>query len=323
MEKKRTADNPGNAITRTRKYIALVIALFAAGTALSLYHDIRQAREDRYRLAVSTGKVLFRTVVAARKWIAGHGGVYVPVTETLRPNPYLITPDRDVRTTAGVRLTKVNPSYMTRLVGEILKEEGYIVHITSLKTLRPENVPDDWERSALEKFEKGSAVEHALTDSAGSRIFRYMEPLKTEAACLDCHAQQGYRIGDTRGGIGVAFPYAPYEQSIRAADRHAIVMHALFFGAGLSLLLFLGRRIVNLIEHLQETQRKVRTLEGILPMCSHCKKIRKEGAPHADPGAWVPVDSYITDRSDASVSHGICPECLEKFYGPGGEFRGK
>ena len=53
-------------------------------------------------------------------------------------------------------------------------------------------------------------------------------------------------------------------------------------------------------------------------MCMNCKKIRKEGAAATDPAAWVPVADYIRDRSEAEVSHGICQECMEKLYGPGG-----
>ncbi|HEX2710008.1 MAG TPA: DUF3365 domain-containing protein, partial [Candidatus Deferrimicrobium sp.] len=113
--------------------------------------------------------------------------MYVPVTNAFPPNPYLDVPDRDVRTTGGVLLTKINPAYMTRLVGKLLESEGYRLHITSLRPIRPGNLPADaWERAALEKFEKGSRVEQGLTGPAGNRMFRYMESLKTEAACLDC-----------------------------------------------------------------------------------------------------------------------------------------
>jgi len=321
MENKTLPGAPGHPVARARNYFIAVCALFALGTALSLVEDIHRIRRDRYLLAASTGRVLFQTIVATRSWNAGHGGVYVPVTETVRPNPYLIVPDRDVRTTAGKELTKVNPAYMTRLVGEILKNDGYIVHITSLKTLRPGNEPTEWERAALEKFDKGSLSANAVIGPPGSRIFYYMEPLKTEASCLSCHGQQGYRVGDIRGGISVAFPYAPYEESIAAAVRKAVVLHILFFGILLAILIFFGRKVVNLIENLQKAQREIRTLEGILPMCSHCKKIRKEGAAPNDPAGWVPVDAYITDRSEALVSHGICPECFEMYYtdkgGPG------
>ena len=53
-------------------------------------------------------------------------------------------------------------------------------------------------------------------------------------------------------------------------------------------------------------------------MCLNCKKIRKEGAAATDQAGWVPVADYIRDRSEAEVSHGICPECMEKLYGPRG-----
>lgn len=309
------AGTGGEKTRRIRNILVLVGALVAAGFALSLQQSFTQVREDRYLLAVSTGKVIFRTIVATRTWNASHGGVYVPVTETIRPNPYLAGPDRDVRTTDGRELTKVNPAYMTRLVGEILAGEGYAVHITSLKTLRPGNAPDEWEREALERFEKGSALEYSLTGPAGNRVFRYMEPLKTEATCLPCHAGQGYKVGDVRGGIGIAFPYAPFEQSIRAGDRRTITTHAASLATALAILFFLGLRIMKLAGSLKETQRQVRTLEGILPMCANCKKIRKEGAAPTDPKSWMPVDSYITDHSEAKFSHGICPECAKALYG--------
>ena len=301
--------------TRIRNLLILLGALFAVGTALSLRQEFSQVREDQYLLAVSTGKVFFRTIVATRTWVTSHGGVYVPVTETLRPNPYLTVPNRDVRTTDGRELTLINPAYMTRLVGEILAREGYTVHITSLKPLRPGNAPDEWERASLQRFEKGSSLEHSLTGPAETRVFRYMEPLKTETACLPCHAKQGYKVGDVRGGISIAFPYASFEQSIRADDRRTIATHAISLGTALAILFFLGLRIMKLAGSLEETRRQVRTLEGILPMCASCKKIRKEGAKATDPGAWMPVDSYIARHSDATFSHGICPECAKKLYG--------
>lgn len=61
-------------------------------------------------------------------------------------------------------------------------------------------------------------------------------------------------------------------------------------------------------QNLQKTLAEVKTLRGFLPICSHCKKIRD------DKGYWNQIESYIRDRSDAEFSHGICPECAEKYY---------
>jgi DNA-binding NtrC family response regulator len=63
----------------------------------------------------------------------------------------------------------------------------------------------------------------------------------------------------------------------------------------------------NLIIELQEAVGKVKTLSGLLPICSSCKKIRD------DKGYWKQLESYISEHSDALFSHGYCPECGEKF----------
>jgi two-component system, cell cycle sensor histidine kinase and response regulator CckA len=64
----------------------------------------------------------------------------------------------------------------------------------------------------------------------------------------------------------------------------------------------------KLIHELQEALSKVNTLSGLLPICASCKKIRD------DKGYWNQIESYITTRSEAEFSHGICPECLKKLY---------
>ncbi len=316
MEKTASAGPAGgHPVARTRNYFIVLFVLFALLTGLSLHQEIRNVRRDRFRLAASTGRALFHTIVATRSWNASHGGVYVPVTEATQPNPYLDLPDRDVRTTGGVKLTKVNPAYMTRLVADVLNREGFAVHITNLKTLRPGNEPSEWERAALEKFAKSGVVEHAVLGPRGGRVFHYMEPLKAEESCLKCHGAQGYHVGDNLGGISVAFSFAPYEESAAVAVRKAVLTHIFFSGIVLAVLFFFGRRIVELVSSLNEARGEIRNLEGILPICSYCKKIRREGADPEDPSGWVPVDAYITDRSDARFSHGICPDCLKKHYG--------
>jgi hypothetical protein len=52
----------------------------------------------------------------------------------------------------------------------------------------------------------------------------------------------------------------------------------------------------------------VKTLKGLLPICSACKKIRD------DKGYWSQIDAYISKHSEAEFTHGICPECAKKLY---------
>jgi preprotein translocase subunit YajC len=74
-----------------------------------------------------------------------------------------------------------------------------------------------------------------------------------------------------------------------------------------------NRRLVEkeqnkLIEKLKSALAKVKTLSGLLPICSSCKKIRD------DKGYWQKVEVYIRDHSEAELSHGLCPECAKKLY---------
>jgi len=59
----------------------------------------------------------------------------------------------------------------------------------------------------------------------------------------------------------------------------------------------------KLISELQDLFQQVKTLRGLLPMCAWCKRIRD------DRGDWVGLESYITQHSNADVTHGICPDC--------------
>lgn len=61
------------------------------------------------------------------------------------------------------------------------------------------------------------------------------------------------------------------------------------------------------LEHM-EALSKVKKLAGMLPICASCKKIRN------DKGYWEQIEAYISDRSEAEFSHGICPECATKLY---------
>jgi PAS domain S-box-containing protein len=64
----------------------------------------------------------------------------------------------------------------------------------------------------------------------------------------------------------------------------------------------------RLVVELQSALASVKSLSGLLPICSGCKKIRD------DKGYWNQVESYIQKHSEAQFSHGMCPDCIKKFY---------
>jgi len=64
----------------------------------------------------------------------------------------------------------------------------------------------------------------------------------------------------------------------------------------------------KLILELQKAIRHVKQLNGLLPICSSCKRIRD------DQGYWNKIETYIREHSDAEFTHGICPECEKRLY---------
>lgn len=177
------------------------------------WHAI-DTRRETIRIATAEARMALEKDLLYRHWVASHGGVYVPANSITPPNPNLKhLPERDITTPSGRKLTLVNPAYMTRQVFEIAKlNSGTKGHITSLNPMHPANQPDKWEEQALRGFknkagESVSSVE--LLD--GKRYLRLIIPFKVEQPCLKCHASEGYKLGDLRGGISVSVPMADLE----------------------------------------------------------------------------------------------------------------
>jgi hypothetical protein len=75
------------------------------------------------------------------------------------------------------------------------------------------------------------------------------------------------------------------------------------------------RLLMEKIDELEKALSHIKKLEGILPICSYCKKIRREETDPSDQVNWIQMECYISDKTDALFSHSICPECLIKLYG--------
>ena len=70
----------------------------------------------------------------------------------------------------------------------------------------------------------------------------------------------------------------------------------------------------ELNSHLQRALDEIKTLRGILPICSQCKKIRLENADPYRDESWVSLERYLTDHTEAMLSHGMCPRCMKRLY---------
>jgi hypothetical protein len=74
------------------------------------------------------------------------------------------------------------------------------------------------------------------------------------------------------------------------------------------------RLLRNKIDELEQALGHIKKLEGILPICANCKRIRVDDAAPQSLRSWMKIESYLSTRTDALFSHTICPECMKKLY---------
>lgn len=305
--------------------ILAVILFWLSIVGISCWWNLTDERREGELLAFETARAFFRQLLITRAWNAEHEGVYVPIRDDIVPNPYLDDPLRDLVTDKGIPLTKINPAYMTRQLSEIASlENGITFHITSLKPLRPANKATAWEEEWMRSFQQGVVERGDFVRERGQSYFRYMAPLKVEESCLKCHAKQGYKAGDVRGGISVTIPYLSEEKNTTLLAGYAItaVAGVILILTGGALLARKRSQLLQsneslqqgiaereqLIADLQEANSKIKTLSGIVPICMYCKEIRD------DKGYWSQLEKFISEHSSAQFSHSICPKCMKERH---------
>ncbi len=249
------SDNTKQRFGRLIYYCVTILIFWTLVISVSLVWNILDSKKTTLELAAKEARTHIQKDTAFRLWATSHGGVYVPTDERTPPNPKLAhIEERDITTPSGKKLTLMNPAYMLR---QVLEEYSAMYQmpgrITSLKLFNPNNAPDDWEKSALESFERDDMTEISeITHLDGVPHLRMMQPMITEEGCLKCHSIQGYKVGDIRGGISVSVPLKAYFAHQNREILQFILSHGLLWILGFAGI-FLGHR--GMKQHLIEQNR--------------------------------------------------------------------
>ena len=250
------------------RFVWILTAVWTIIILASTAWNIYQSNKHSYEMALIEARNSLKKDIVYRRWNAMQGVVYVPASKDTPPNPYLTVPERDVVTKNGKNLTMVNPAYMTRQVHELMqKESGVLGHITSLNPIRPENKPDAWETNALQAFALGKTEVNSVEEINGRTYMRYMAHLTTEKSCLKCHAVQGYREGDIRGGISISVPMDAFKAILSKDIMWRALAHGLLLFIGWGALAMGSHRIMRgenerkqIEEALLSSEEKYRTI---------------------------------------------------------------
>src|SRR5438105_4818844 len=143
-------------------------------------------------------------------------------------------------------------------------------------------------------------VEHVAHSLKGSAAILGATGLQTAAVALEDAAHDGHTENGSGLGAGADdYIVKPFErEELRARVQVGFRMLAL------------QAALADRVRELEEALTRVKQLQGLLPICSYCKKVRD------DRNYWQQVETYIEGHSDAQFTHGICPECREKYVEP-------
>jgi len=204
--------------------ISLISCLLIIAICWGFYNHTVQLIENQL---LYEARAFFQEIVQTRHWIIKQDGVYIRKKPGMLPDPNLekikglktVITDRE-----GEEYLLRNHAVITRLISALAqRDQLFIINITSLKSLNPDNKPDNFEQAALESFETGGKEFYRLIQSSSGPTFRFMAPLVTEKECLQCHGDQGYKVGDIRGGISITIPAQQVLYEITEARTHTVL----------------------------------------------------------------------------------------------------
>ncbi|MDD5303855.1 MAG: ATP-binding protein [Elusimicrobia bacterium] len=230
------------------------LILLTVISALMLGMAVKQdgmLRRQTYNHAAA----LHDLVLVARRWNASHGGAYLGHSGPGGKEAF----------------ERIGPEAMTREISELARGDAlFSFHIASLDPLNPDNAADAWERTALEGFARGEKERAEVSTNGSGLRFRLMKPIYVEQSCLACHAQQGYRVGDVRGGISVSLPYDAVASSLRRNFIGMIVLAVLLLILFVLTLYFLIWRLMESLSQLNSDLASLNeTKDRFLGMAAH------------------------------------------------------
>ncbi len=213
-------------------YSILIIIVWTAVFSFSLWFNIKH--EKRHVFEMITGELNrhYADIDLFRHWIANNGGIYVPVSNKIQPNPALEHfPEQTIKTQSDRVLTLVNTPQLLRLLSD--EKNNFNVHMTSLRPLNPMNKADEWETKALLSFEQGKEEVCEEADYKSASYMRLIRPFRYEANCAECHFDRTYKEGDVLGGMTVSIPLQSHYSNAEKVINNLYVSHGTAWFLGL------------------------------------------------------------------------------------------
>lgn len=236
--------------------VAVALAIAFAGFELRSEQLLR-------RQQLAEARAFTEEIVAARRFVSMHGGVYVPETEETLPNPILETiPGLKTRIVdeSGSAYVLQNPAMVARSIGEVLADGSGAAtsfRLVSDRPLNGENRAAGFEAVAFARFRSGAEEHYRLMRDDEGSYLHYVRSLSVEPRCLGCHSDA---VGELRGAVSLRLDASALDAEI---IRNRAFVGSVYIGAIAVLLLLLYLISRHLVDSLLDAERRLRDIASL------------------------------------------------------------
>lgn len=315
------ASKPRSSSGFVKRYVGIISLIITLLIIVIFWgFNLRQTSLIRAHLA-HEARAFFQEIVQTRHWIISQEGVYVKKKPGMMVEP-LLTEIKGLKTSISDQNGQVylfrSHAAITKMISAVAtKERLFEINITSLDPLNPSNEPDRFEQAALVKFEEGVNEVYGFEEMPGGVLFRYMAPLLIEKACLTCHGQQGYELGDIRGGISISLPAGQVLREISETRIYILVSAIILLILLLALISYIAKRFIHDLDESAGKLIEMATsdpLTGLLNRREGFRRFKKE-ISHSSreklPLSVILIDIDLFKQINDNFGHQVGDEAIK------------
>ncbi len=266
--------------------IMAIIIVVVVSVFVSFHLRAQKLTED---ILLQQARALFSELIITRRWVSGHGGVFIPVRPGVDPHPFLVSQPGlkvNIKDQDGKQYTLQNPGLVVRGISELAEKTGqFRFHVASLKPINKKtNSPDAFEKKSLLEFEQGTEETHDIVQTDQGLIYRYMAPLLYENRCNKCHAFQGYKNGDIRGGIAITIPMDHVQEKLDNNRRYTVLSALGVLGLLAVAFLLQSSKFMRKLDDAHAQLLKMATTDGLTALANRktaLDRLEEEVAKHS------------------------------------------
>jgi diguanylate cyclase (GGDEF)-like protein len=262
-----------------KRYVGIISLIIAILTIATFWGFNSRHTNLLKQQMVHQARAFFQEIVQTRRWIIDQEGVYVNKKPGMQIDPVLAEIEglkTSIRDEDGQIYLLRNHATITKMISAIATEERLFgINITSLDPLNSQNEPDKFEQSALLAFADGDNEIYQFVKIPSGVLFRYMAPLIMEEKCLKCHAQQGYKLGDIRGGISISIPANQIMKEINETRIYILISAIALLTLLLSLIIYITKRFISDLDKSEKKLIELATTDPLTGLLNRREGIRR------------------------------------------------